>query len=240
MHTRRPVTLAFLVPLLLMTVADLNGDQRLFVWTYEYKTMHRREVELEQYTTFSTFDLDNRNVTTSTSLEIELEVGMTDRFDVGLYHVFSQAPKGGMAYDGFKVRFRYRFGEKGLYFLDPLLYLEYKGFPTLSKHGLEGKIILAKEVGNYTLVLNPIVEFEVKENEPEMEWEYASGLSYRFSKIVNVGFEMKGSSGNHYIGPVIAHGDAECWLSLGFLRRVTGRSGEAGDREIRLIIGIGL
>lgn len=239
MNARESLKLAVVIPVL-MIVSVLNGDQRLFVWTYEYKTMERGEAELEQYTTFSILDLDRRSETTSNSLEIELEAGMTDRFDVGLYHVFSQAPTSSIQYDGFKARFRYRFGEKGIYFLDPLLYLEYKGNANLSEHGLEGKIILAKEMGNYTVAVNPIFEFEVEQTESEMEWGYASGVSYQLSKLVNLGLEMKGSPQNHYIGPVISHGDKDCWLSLGFLRRLTGKSSEAQDSEIRLIIGIGL
>lgn len=64
---------------------------------------------------------------TTSEHQIELEVGMTDHFDFSIYQIFSQKPAGQLKHDGFKLRTRYRFGEKGKYILDPLIYPEYKG-----------------------------------------------------------------------------------------------------------------
>lgn len=216
------------------------ADRRFFVWTYEYKTMERGKAEFEQYTTFSTLDLKNRETTTTTDLQIELEVGMTDRFDVGLYQTFSQAPAGNLYYNGFKIRTRYRFGKRDQYLLDPLLYLEYKGKPGYSESILEGKLILAKEIGNFLFAVNPILEIEFEEDEIEWEPEYSLGFGYRLSNLLSAGLEVKGGSNGHYIGPVLSHGSEKLWGAIGLVKHLSKRFENESEMELRCIVGVGL
>jgi len=150
----------------------LKADKRAYVWTYEYQTMEAGEVELEHYLSFSTPSSNSFNSTTTTEHNIEIEVGMTDRFDFSIYQVFKQAPESPLSYSGYKLRFRYRLGDKGDLFMDPLLYFEYKGKPDFSEHGYEGKLILAKDFSNFNVAINPVYEIEYEHNDWKTELKY--------------------------------------------------------------------
>lgn len=78
--------------LILIFSCPSYSDQRIYVWTYEYKTMHRGEAEFEHYFTLSTPKLDKMEGQTSVEHQLELEVGMTDHFDFAIYQVLKQNP----------------------------------------------------------------------------------------------------------------------------------------------------
>ncbi|MEK7376169.1 MAG: hypothetical protein AABZ57_03235, partial [Candidatus Margulisiibacteriota bacterium] len=121
---------------------------------------------------------------------MELEYGLTDRWDVSIYQNFKQAniaSGGTFSYDGFKVRTRYRLGESGQFIADPLLYLELQEQNDLSKSSvLEGKIILAKDLGRINMSYNQIIKIG-----SSTENEYAAGLSFEFNPAFKRGFEGK-------------------------------------------------
>ncbi len=214
------------------------ADNRSYVWTYEYLTVPRGEAEIETYFTLSTPDKKHMSGKTFAEHRFELEVGMTDRFDFAVYQIFSQAPDEGLVYDGFQLRGRYRIGEKGQYFLDPLIYLEYKAVPDFSEHGVETKLILAKDFGRFNIALNPIVGFEFGD-ENKTELEYAVGMRYRLSRLLSVGLEAKGSEDGHYIGPVISHG-GRFWVALGSAINVGSVEAGKPEFQMRMLLGIGL
>ena len=83
---------------------------------------------------------------------------MNERFDFAIYHQFEQQSV--LRYKGYKLRFRYRIGEKNQYFMDPLIYFEYHGKPDFSKHEIETKLILAKETDKIIAAFNPVLEIE--------------------------------------------------------------------------------
>ncbi|UCD37620.1 MAG: hypothetical protein JSW54_12460, partial [Fidelibacterota bacterium] len=166
MMKRRLKVAAILMIMCLVPLAHVLADQRSYVWTYEYKTVARGEAELETYFTLSAPEIDAMEGLTNVEHRLELEVGMTDRFDFAIYQIFSQDFGSSLVYDGFQLRARYRFGERGKYFVDPLLYLEYKSNADFSEREVEGKLILAKDFGRWNLAFNPILELE-----HEDEWE---------------------------------------------------------------------
>ncbi len=214
------------------------ADIRSYVWTYEYKTVERGKAEVESYFTLSTPNIRNIEGTMSSEHQIELEVGMTERFDFSIYHILNQDPGEGLKYKGFKLRGRYKIGVKGRYFLDPLLYLEYKGKSDFSKHGIEFKLILAKDIERFNISLNPIFEFE-KEKNWKFDPEYAIGTSYEFVKLLRAGFEIKGSEYGHYIGPVITHGEENLWVTLGSAFKIGNIKGGKPEFQIRMLLGVG-
>ena len=127
-----------------------------------------------------------------------------------------------------------------LYRLDPLLYLEYHGKPDFSEHGIESKLILAKETEKIIVSFNPVLEIEIEDDEIEIETEYAMGLSYKINKLFHAGIELKGSEYGHYWGPTISHGTHDIWFSLGSAFALgTVKEGKA-EMEIRMIIGVEL
>ena len=209
------------------------ADQRHFVWTYEYKTVSKGEAEFEHYYTTS-YLTDG----TKYGHDLELEIGMNERFDFAIYHQFEQQES--FAYKGYKLRGRYRIGEKNQYILDPLLYLEYHGKPDFSEHGIESKLILAKETEKIIVSFNPVLEIEIEDDESEIETEYALGLTYKLNKLFHTGIEFKGSEYGHYWGPTISHGSHDIWFSLGSAFELgTVKEGKP-EMEIRMIIGVEL
>ncbi len=233
--------MVFLILMMLTSwlTSEAYADRRSYVWTYEYLTMERGEAELESYFTLSTPDMGDMEGNTVTDLQFELEVGMSDRFDFAIYQVFSQYPEESLKYKGYKLRARYRFGEQGQYVLDPLAYVEYKGKPDFSEHGIELKIILAKDIGRFNMALNPILELELN-GETEVEAEYAIGLNYEILSLLSAGLEFKGSESGHYVGPTIGHGVEQLWMTLGAAFPITDIDEGKPEFQIRLLVGIGL
>ncbi len=234
--TKKHYTMLALCLTIFVFASAVSADQRSYVWTYEYKTMHRGKAEIEHYLTLSAPDIDKMEGATNTEHNIELEIGMTDHFDFSIYQVFKQDPEKKFTYEGYKLRSRYRLGEKGKFVVDPLVYVEYKGKPDFSKHVIELKLILAKDIGKLNIALNPVLEIEREDDEWESKMEYAAGMSYKLGSLLSVGLEAKGSKDAHYIGPTISHGTEKLWGALG-----SGFSiGDAKGFKIRMILGIGL
>jgi hypothetical protein len=218
----------------------VKADQRHYVWTYEYLTVPAGEGEVEIYQTSSAPGLDQLEGQVTLEQQLELEVGMTDRFDFAIYGVFGQEPDGPFQFTGHKLRARYRFGEKNRYVVDPLLYLEYKGKPDFSELELEAKLILSKDLGALNISFNPVLEFEREHGEWEQEVGYALGTNLKLGSTLHLGLEAKGSGHGHYLGPVIAHGDHHFWVALGSAFAVSSVEAGTPQFQLRLLLGIGL
>ena len=230
-------TLLIVLPLLINVV---KADKRSYVWTYEYLTMEAGEVELEHYLTFTSPSSNSFEGVTSTEHNIEIEVGMTDRFDFSIYQVFKQGPESQLNYSGYKLRARYRIGEKNKYFMDPLLYFEYKGKPDFSEHGYEGKLILAKDINNFNIAINPVFEMEYAHEEWQAEIKYNAGVNYKVGGLLNIGIEARGSENGHYLGPVLSHGTGKAWFTLGSAFAITEIKNGKPEIMFRMILGINL
>ncbi|MHC4510684.1 MAG: hypothetical protein ACYTAO_17300 [Planctomycetota bacterium] len=216
------------VVLLLLGCSSLAyADRRGYVWTYEYMTMPEGASELEYYLTTKVPDLhkyDNRN---TWEHQVEYEYGLTDWWDVAVY----------LEYTGTKVRTRYRFGEKGMYPLDVLLYLEYiRPDDSDSPEVLEGKLILAKDFGRVNLAYNQIVEDGIS-NGGETEHACAAGVNYEFNPTWKLGVESTGNltEEKYYLGPTVSWAHEKFWVALGALRGLNDRS---DDLRVRLIAGL--
>ncbi|UCH09393.1 MAG: hypothetical protein JSU61_09150 [Fidelibacterota bacterium] len=225
---------------LLLVGQSLRADQRHYVWTYEYLTVPAGQGEVEVYHTSSAPRLDRLEGQVSLEQQLELEVGMTDRFDFAIYGVFGQEPDGPFQFKGHKLRARYRFGERNRYVVDPLLYLEYKGKPDFSEHELEAKLIISKDLGLFNISFNPVLEFENEHGEWEWETGYALGTSLMLGSTLHLGLEAQGSGHGHYLGPVIAHGNEHLWVALGSAFAVSSIKDGASEFQLRLLLGIGL
>ena len=222
--------------LILSLITFCLADQRHFVWTYEYKTVARGEAEFEHYYTTSYPNSSDLSESLKTGHQLELEIGMNERFDFAVYHQFEQEES--FIYKGYKLRGRYRIGEKNQYILDPLLYLEYHGKPDFSEHGIESKLILAKETEKIIASFNPVLEIESGEN--EIETKYTAGLTYKLNKILHAGIEFRGSENGHYWGPTIAHGTHDIWFSMGPSFKLGNIKANKPEMEIRMIMGVSL
>jgi len=230
----------YIITSVFLFFGSVKADKRSYVWTYEYQTMEAGEVELEHYLTLSSPTANSFEGVTATEHNVEIEVGMTDRFDFSIYQVFKQAPESPLSYSGYKLRFRYRIGEKNEYFMNPLLYFEYKGKPDFSEHGYEGKLILAKDFNNFNIAINPVFEYEYENAKWESELKYNAGISYKLDGLLKIGIEARGGENGHYIGPVISHGTGKAWIALGSAIAITNIKNSKPEMMIRMILGINL
>lgn len=199
----RTSTRTLLLPALLVVAlpAVASADRRAFTRTYEYMTMPTGETEVEIYTTQSRATFDDGSPQ-SFDLQLEIEHGITDRWDVSLYHVFAQSTGDGTLSDPgeplhfkeMKLRTRYRFAERGELPVDPLAYFEMKKSFGASVYVAEAKAIVARDFGLVTVAVNPILEvkFGGDVDEAEVEVGWAAGVSYEVAAALKVGAETWG------------------------------------------------
>jgi len=221
-----------------LTTISGFADQRHFVWTYEYMIMEKGKAEIEQYTTLSSLSADEFKGNSSTELNFEAEIGMNEHYDFAIYQNFKQGTDGVLKYSGFKLRSRFLIGEKNLFFVDPLIYVEYQGNSDFSSHAIETKLILEKDFGDFRLSLNPYFEYEFDDEESEFVPKYAIGATYSLGKLFNMGFECKGDKNRNYIGPTLSHGSENIWVALGTLYGIGKVEEGKPEVQIRMILGI--
>ena len=229
-----------LLSFFLVLATSSYADKRSYVWTYEYLTLEPGNWEIEYYNTLSTTDASHFRGNTSTTHQIELEVGMTEHFDFAVYQVFSQVPGAGFNYDGFKLRSRFKIGEKGEFFVDPLIYLEYIASPDLQNNEIEAKLILARDFGKFNISLNPILACE-KNGAEEWEFtpEYALGFNYSFSELFTLGLESTGSDKGIYLGPTITHGNKDVWVGISPMFAMNDVDPGRPEFKLRMILAFG-
>lgn len=225
--------------LVLLGVNSAKGDRRSYVWTYEYQTMPKGESEVEYYLTTKVPDLHNYGNNNTWESQLEYEYGVTDRWDVSVYQRWKQTNSDSedkFEYTGTKLRTRYRLGEKGMYPLDTLLYLEYIR-PDSSNEAeiMEGKVIIAKDFGKFNIAYNQILKVGINNNGGN-ENEYALGMGYEFNPRWKVGLESAGNytEDKYYIGPTVSWASKKFWVGVGLLRGLNDRS---DDLRVRLIMG---
>ncbi len=148
------VALTIAVNILLMGTYAM-ADTRSYVWTYEYGTEPKGGAEIEYYFTAQHGGKDSTG--TSYEHQVELEYGITDHWDVGMYQMIKKEGSGSLDYEGFKLKTRYRLGERGKYFVDPEVYVEYEN-RSGKKEAVELKLILAKDMGKFNIAYNQIEE----------------------------------------------------------------------------------
>lgn len=215
---------------------EARAAQRIFVWTEEYGTLAKGNAEIEFWNTAVTADIQTRNASDWTQ-QVELEYGITDHFNIALYQVYEQAADSpSLVYEGYKVELKYRIAEKNQLPVDVLLYGEQE-MSTSEGNVMEGKLILAKEIGRVSVAYNQIYERKLNAEEGKGEHEYAAGISYEVMPWLRLGVESKGSytEGENAIGPTIAWLGNRVWANLG---AVYGLNHKTNDREVRFLLGV--
>ena len=242
---------------LLAQAGVASADRRAFTHTYEYMTIPKGDLELEFYNTESRAEF-KRETVRNFEQQIEIEYGITSRWDISLYQVFKQTtdnadPAGSSPYhyDKWKVRTRYRFSERGQSAVDTLLYFEFQKKFNKDEFTFEPKLILARDFGKVTAALNIIPELELEEEpdgEKELEFEpgWAFGVTYEVSPKLKLGGETFGkwkSPGNNNdvsasVGPSVSWApSSKLWATVNAGFGVTDKS---DDFTVRFIVGLGL
>jgi hypothetical protein len=157
---------------------------------YPYKTAAQREVELENFTTYTrrgSQDMpvpDNNKGLTRSSFEASY--GVTEKTEITGYVDYSHARgQGDWDLKGSRAHVRTRFAEKGELPVDLGMYAEIE-FPRKDENDseLELRGIIEKDFDKWTVDVNPIFEKVLKGAEKDIGWElqYAASVIYRLDE----------------------------------------------------------
>ena len=216
----RTVLLALVV---LALPAAARADRRYYAFTYNAATAEPGGLDVELWGTL--FQAPSKGAPDLWQWMLELETGITDRWDVALYGVMTYE-SGVTAFQAVKLESRYRLSHPGEWFVDPVLYLEVKKEFTGDKPwAIEEKVIVAKDLGPVNLSLNLSAEQEWPSGGGTgLEWSYNLGASYEIVPALRAGAETYGAwtrpPGEPYVfttyaGPAVSVAFWRMWLVAG-------------------------
>ena len=248
----KPSLAAALAAAALLPASTARADRRAYGTTYEAVTAPRGEIDVETWTTFAPQgEVEGGPSSRGMREMVELEYGITDRWDVALYNMLDVTSGDTQSgYAGFKVETRYRPADRGEWFIDPVLYLEFQQlFRGDAKQKIEGKLILAKDIGNVNIAANVALEEErLTDATWNTEVEYAAGASYALTPAWVVGAEVFGKlekeemeiENRTWLGPTVSWAGGGRGMLSGVWVTLAGGAGvgEAADPYYaRLIVG---
>ncbi|MBW1876896.1 MAG: hypothetical protein JRJ84_00900 [Deltaproteobacteria bacterium] len=235
-------TTALLVAMLLATLAlpdEARADRRIFAQTYGYATLPQGIKELEHYADAGTFHLvdpgdpdGEEELVVDWKHQLELEYGITNRLDLGLYQVFRQKPFQAFRYQGFKVRSRYRFAEEGELPVDVAVYLEAAWYVDVV--AIEQRLILARRFGTVEIAANLKVEQEIEDGVLELVLAPMGGLGWHVTDAIALGVEYHGRTAfeagtsspfTHHLGPSASVRARGWYWTVSALPRLAGDDG---------------
>jgi hypothetical protein len=159
------------------------ADRRAYGETYEAVTAPQGELDVEVWESWaSAGEVSSGPDARGARTMVELEYGISDRWDVALYNMVDvtrgDAASYGASYAGFKVESRVRLSQPGEWVVDPVLYFEYQRlFGSDATDTLEVKAIVARDFGPWNVALNVSLEVEHLVGRFNPEFEYAVGVS---------------------------------------------------------------
>jgi hypothetical protein len=252
---------------LLATAAAAHANPRNLPVTYNASTSARGHLEVEQFVDAIGVRLE-RELDDGTAestmvpryeLQTELEYGLTDRLEYGLYFAFKQGASVDtpvINFAGVKNRLRWRFSRPEW----PVQMAAYGEVATFHDEvELEEKLILDYRAGRVRAQANLWIEQEWYFVDDETKYVYnpAAGVTYEVSPAITLGAEywargrfdepaMGGTGTHHYAGPTFMAQRGEYWISAGAYTRLE-KIGSATDVDdpngklwVRLVAGIGL
>ncbi len=224
------------------------AHERHYVFNQEYKTLPQGGMELESHTRFKMPDT-HRSYQNSWTYQQELEYGVTDHLTLAHYEIWkTENDKGNedsTRYRGFHFEGKYRIGEKGKYWVDPLLYVEWSTDPQEKgrENAIESKLVLSKDWRKFNLVYSQVMESQLGSG-GRTEHTFTSGASYEIFDEARIGLEFTGDywlpskePRGVALGPTVSYAFKYFWVVAGV---GWGLNRAADDVEARLIVGIPL
>ena len=243
---RMRITIAFSALLACALAApQARADRRTLIRAYEYMTQPQGNLELEIWNEVEApkqggFDQ------AATVHRIELEYGITDHWDLALYHVFTQEPAAPFRFDSWRLETRYRLFEKNVLPIDIELYLEVeRPADFAAPWETEEKLILEKDFGRFALTANLVAEQKLFHAYEGHEWEIDLGARYEVVPQLRVGAEVwtiqetvaGTTEGSWFAGPSVSWAGSKLWLQLG---AGFGLGDTSGATFVRSVLGINL
>ncbi|WP_428939211.1 hypothetical protein [Fontivita pretiosa] len=182
----------------LVFCATAWADPRPFTFTYDTYPVGKGNFEYEQWVTYRTHTQEDSDLT-RIDLRHEIEIGLADNFDLGLYlpnwRYEDTEDHTGPQFDSISAEFIY-------YPLNPVtdpigmgLYMEVG--VAEDELQFEPKLLLQKDINNWTFAYNLILETEIEgvfdtehENEVEGVIGHAIGVSYGIAPGWQLGAEL--------------------------------------------------
>lgn len=242
--------------------AGASANPRALPFTYTTDTLGDGGLEIEQYVDLTPHKAIGGESTAAdghvwflpTAFQTELEIGIADRLELGLYFTFVPSP--GDSYqstgefpgvgNGLKQRLRYILAEPNEWPIDVGLYGELT--ENEREVELEAKILLQKRFGDLRIAANLSAEYELYfHDEREIVLNPSAGVTYEVSNKLHLGVDsfLRGEYPLHpkpvtrefgmgpeiYVGPAVMMNFGKLWWSLGAYARVTDTSHtlEAGE-----------
>jgi len=239
-----------LIFLTLAAALPARADRRSFIRSYEFQTQPAGNLEFEMWN-----EVESPRGSIADSLithKLELEYGVTDRFDVALYHVFQQGgPPGadtGFHFDSWRAETRYRLAECGEWPVDVMLYFEVERPAALGEpFEIEQKIIFVRDFGPLGLVANLVVSQKLASDARAGHlWEIDLGARYELAPWLRVAGELWGiqqiaPGGTRdlafYAGPSVSVQNKKFWLQIG---AGVGINDAAQGMQLRSVFGFNL
>ena len=246
---RMRITIAFNAVLACVLLApEARADRRTMIRAYEYMRQPEGNLELEVWNDVEA-PKDGGFDQAATVHRIGLGYGLTDHWDMALYHVFAQ--RTGTAaepfhFDSWRLETRYRFLEKNVLPVDVVLYFEVERPADFAEPWeTEEKLILEKDFGRFALVANLVAEQKLFHANEGHEWEIDAGARYEVVPALRLGAEfwtiqetVNGiTEGSYFAGPSLSWASSKLWLMLG---AGFGVGDSAGATFVRSILGINL
>lgn len=235
---------------LVASFTEAHAGNRRFTYTYEATTSPKGTVEYEQWVTWKA-RRSNAGDKDQFDFREELEFGITDRLQLGLYlSDWSVVNENGHTNADWKkvaTELIFNLSNPTTDFLGSALYGEV--FVGEDLFGLEGKMILQKNFGSWIVAYNATLEAEWEGDgysERIGEFKNSLGVSYQLSPRFSIGaelfteveFEDWKESGDHaiYAGPNFAFRTGRFFATTTVLFQTTGID-EEPDVQTRLIVG---
>lgn len=253
--TKQTMTAVVFVAIWSGAQATARADRRAYGETYEAVTAPKGELDVEVWSTYARLgEVDGGPAGRGVREMVELEYGVTDKWDVALYNMLDAVQTGGdSGYAGFKIETRYRPLYHGQWFVDPVLYLELQQlFRGDADQKLEAKLIVAKDIGRLNLAVNLAFEGERLSSDHSIkpEVEYAAGASYELGPAWKLGAEVFGKAEKDdtgdvkvrtWVGPALSWATSTKGALRGLWITVAGGAALTSDSDAfygRMIVGL--
>lgn len=211
----------------LIAAHPAEAHKRDFAWTYQWFTPYEGEKELELWITHARDG-------SATDYALEYEFAVNEHWALGLYGLLGESSSESLAWKGWKLEQRYRFGD---YRQDKWLHAAYLELAkeTDEPYELEGKWLLSRYGAHGSnFAVNLIAEKGLGVGEG-VEWGYAAGWGRDLKSGWRAGVESKGSftDREYYLGPTVSYDfSANLRVVLGGL---VGLTSDSDDLLLRAV-----